>query len=186
MAFTAALNIGAAAASVGQAIGQGSPTHRQCLMYITNGCSSYSLSNPRWYIYSGSCASPLPPMIPSNASGSALFIKTPHTACGSVGVITYDLLHDDSNQTIEKISIMFSNPYDFNVYSNWYAVGIFDESKQCDYDLYNEMYYEASESFVRGQADGNVLVYKGKRVTIQATMSDAYQPVMKVTVNETD
>uniref|UniRef100_A0A672FH97 Uncharacterized protein n=1 Tax=Salarias fasciatus TaxID=181472 RepID=A0A672FH97_SALFA len=180
--------VGAEAAAVGRAVAENTLTHRQCFIEIMNGCcNNYFKSFPppnRWYVYSGSCASPFPPTVPSNALGSALFIKTPHTACGSVGVVTYDLLHDDDDQPSEKIAVMFSNPYDFNLFSNWYAVGIFDKSKQCDYDLYSEMYYGSSESFIRGQAGGEVLSHTGQRVSILATMSDANQPIVKVVLRE--
>uniref|UniRef100_A0A672FE88 Actinoporin-like protein n=1 Tax=Salarias fasciatus TaxID=181472 RepID=A0A672FE88_SALFA len=190
MDASGAVNTGVAIAglvtAVGQAIGQIAPTHRQCFIIITNGCSSFSLSNPRWYMDSGSCASPFPPTIRSNALESAVFIKTPNTARGAVGVVTYDLLNNDNKQSREKIAIMFSNPYDFNLYSNWYAVGIFHKSKECDEHLYHEMYNETSDSFIRSKPDGRVLSYRGKEVTIKATMSDAYQPVMKVELSETN
>uniref|UniRef100_A0A672FHB5 Uncharacterized protein n=1 Tax=Salarias fasciatus TaxID=181472 RepID=A0A672FHB5_SALFA len=168
-----------------QAISQVAPTHRQCHITITNGCSSFYLSNPRWYIDSGSCATPFPPTIRSSDSGSALFIKTPDTARGAIAVITYDLLNNDSNQTIEKIAVMFSNPYDLKAHSNLFAVGILDNSRECDKLLYDEMETGTGNFFVRRKTDGNVLSYRGKRVTIQATMSDSPQPAMKVELRET-
>uniref|UniRef100_A0A672FFK3 Uncharacterized protein n=1 Tax=Salarias fasciatus TaxID=181472 RepID=A0A672FFK3_SALFA len=185
-----AVNTGVAIAglvtAVGQAIAQVAPTHRQCHITITNGCSSYSLTNTRWYTDSGGCAAPFPPTISSHALESALFIKTPYTACGAVGVVTYDLLNNDSKQTTEKIAIMFSNPYDFNVHSNLYALGIFDVSRECDENLYNEMANGTSDSFIRSKPVGNVLIYKKNGITIKATMSDAYQAVIKVELSETN
>lgn len=130
----------------------------------------------RVYTASGSCTTPLPPTIASCSSGSALFSKTPNTARGSVGVFTYDLLQNGTNQHAEKIAVMFSVPYDFNLHSNWYAV--------CDYDLHCEMYYQSDKTFIRGKASGQGLTYKGDQVTIMATMSDTYQPVMKVQVSK--
>uniref|UniRef100_A0A672FKH7 DELTA-sagatoxin-Srs1a n=1 Tax=Salarias fasciatus TaxID=181472 RepID=A0A672FKH7_SALFA len=142
------------------------------------------LPSPLWSVFTYCCAAPFPPSIRSNALESALFIKTPHTACGSVGVVTYDLLNNDSSQRREKIAVMFSNPYDFNSHSNLYAVGVFDVSRECDENLYHEMYYETNDSFVRSKPDGKVLSYRGKEVTINATMSDAYQAVIKVELSE--
>ncbi|KAM7372618.1 hypothetical protein PAMP_009773 [Pampus punctatissimus] len=172
-----------AAASVGGAVGGASPTHRQCTIEIHNECITFSLCNPRMYIESGGCTVPLSPFIAPSKSNIAQFSKTPHTACGSVGVFTYDLLKD-TDQPTQKIAVMFSVPYDFNMYSNWYAVGIFDESKQCDYDLYNDMYYNTEQSFVRRKASDPSLTYEDDPFTIMATMSDAYQPVIKLHVTE--
>ncbi|KAK2833952.1 hypothetical protein Q5P01_017841 [Channa striata] len=155
------------------------PTHRQCTIEIENNSYDYTLMTPRIYTYSGSCEKPLPAVIGVSSSGGALFVKTPHTACGSVGVFTYDLYHHPSKQNRGKMAVMFSNPYDFNLYWNWFAVGVFDISKQCDYDLYKEMYYDEEKGFVRGQAKCGFLTYTSHAVTIRATMADRYQPVIK-------
>lgn len=136
------------------------------------------------FIESGGCAIPLSPFITPFKSDVVQFAKTPNTACGSVGVFTYDLLHNDTKQAVKKIAVMFSVPYDFVEYCNWYAVGIFDHSKECDSNLYHEMYNNTEKSFIRGKASDPCLVYKGHDVTVMAAMSDSYQPVMKVQVTD--
>ncbi|CAK6980509.1 DELTA-thalatoxin-Avl1a-like [Scomber scombrus] len=158
------------------------PTHRQCSIEIENKCSVYTLCNPRVHTVSGHCETPLPPTLGPSESGSARFTKTPQTACGSVGVFTYDLLNGSTKQHDARLAVMFSNPYDFNLYSNWYAVGVFDTAKTCDHELYKQMYNSAENGFVRGKAKGSGLTYSSHHVTIRATMSDGYQPVMKVQV----
>ncbi|XP_029946464.1 bryoporin-like [Salarias fasciatus] len=175
----------AAVAAVGQAVAGALPTHRQCSIQISNHCSSYALCNPRFHQVSGSSSSPFPPTIPAMSSGSGLFIKTPHAACGAVGVCTYDLEHNDTKRREEKLAVMYSVPYDFNLYSNWYAVGVLGARTPCDYDLYCQMYYKASRCFIRGKANGPALAHEGDRFTVLATMSDTYQPVMKVQINQT-
>ena len=152
----------------------------QQISSIHKDCSTVSIT--RMYIESGSCAIPLSPFIAPSKCDVVEFSKTPNTACGSVGVLTYDLLEEDTDQPTEKIAVMFSVPYDFNMYSNWYAVGIFEKSKECDHDLFNDMYYNTSPSFVRGKANSPALIQEGDRVKVMATMSDSYQPVMKVQV----
>ncbi|KAM7372617.1 hypothetical protein PAMP_009772 [Pampus punctatissimus] len=183
-----AKEIGVAAGVLGTLVATGGAngqdlTYRQCTIKIKNDCNNYGLFNPRMYIESGGCTVPLSPFIASSKSDIAQFSKTPYTACGSVGVFTYDLLKD-TDQPTQKIAVMFSVPYDFNLYSNWYAVGIFDESKQCDYELYSEMYKGAEKSFKRGKASDPCLIYEDDRFTIMATMSDTYQPVIKLHVTE--
>uniref|UniRef100_A0A3Q1IW98 Uncharacterized protein n=1 Tax=Anabas testudineus TaxID=64144 RepID=A0A3Q1IW98_ANATE len=166
-------------------IAQVAPTHRECTIEIKNNCINFSLCNPRKFIESGGCATPLSPLIAPSQSDTFLFSKTPHTARGSVGVFTYDLLPNASEQECkEKIAVMFSVPYDFNLYYNWYAVGVFDEKRQCDHNLYREMYYNTNKTFIRGKARDPSLIYQGDNVTIIAAMSDTYQPVIKVQVTE--
>uniref|UniRef100_UPI003AAD07AE DELTA-sagatoxin-Srs1a-like n=1 Tax=Centroberyx gerrardi TaxID=166262 RepID=UPI003AAD07AE len=165
-------------------------TCRECTIEIENGCLNYILSNPRMYLYSGRCAKPLPLTLGPSASAAALFTKTPFSLRGAVGVITYDLLNNLTSELTENMAVMFSVPFDFNLYSNWYAVGIFDMSKKFGKSLYREMYYdEEQRSFRRGKAErpgltvGPGLTYKHHDVTIRATMTHARQPVMKVQVN---
>jgi len=172
-----------AGVEVGNAVAGVLPTHRQCSVEITNECPNYTLHDASVYTSSGGC-SDYTPNIASLTSGSLLFCKTPHTARGSVGVITYKLLNNSTKKSSKKIAVMFSVPYDFNLYSNWFAVGIFDKYKQCDYDLYCKMYYETDIAFKRGKAKDGRLTYEGNEVTIVARMTDTYQPVIKVQVSK--
>ncbi|XP_024658055.2 DELTA-sagatoxin-Srs1a [Maylandia zebra] len=160
----------------------GLPTHRQCSIEIQNKTTTFTLCNPRMHIVSGSCSSPLPPTLSPYENGNALFIKKPHTACGSVTVFTYDLQHVSTLQFNGRVAVMFSVPYDFNFYSNWYAVGVFDMDKACDQHLYDEMYNKSEQKFVRGKAKGPSLAYRGAYITVRATMSDTYQPILKVAI----
>uniref|UniRef100_A0A3Q0T3Y0 DELTA-sagatoxin-Srs1a n=1 Tax=Amphilophus citrinellus TaxID=61819 RepID=A0A3Q0T3Y0_AMPCI len=154
------------------------PTHRQCNIEIQNKSTMFTLM----HIVSGSCSSPLPPTLSPYENGNALFIKKPHTACGAVAVFTYELQHVSTLQFSGRVAVMFSVPYDFNFYSNWYAVGVFDMDKACDQHLFDEMYNKSEQRFVRGKAKGPSLAYRGSYVSIRATMSDSYQPVLKVAI----
>ncbi|KAI4798561.1 hypothetical protein KUCAC02_021959 [Chaenocephalus aceratus] len=155
---------------------------RSCGIEIENECA-YTFVNPRMYTFSGFCATPFPPTVAPGASGNAVFTKSPSKYAGSVGVFTYDL-NKDEKQAAEKIAIMFSVPWDFNKYKNWYAVGVFDVCTECDEALYKQMYYDKETTFRRQTADGSSLTHVGVHITIKATMSDAYQPVIKVQVTQ--
>lgn len=115
-----------------------------------------------------------------------MFAKSVGAARGSVGVFTYNLVKAKSKDITGKMAVMFSNPYDFGSYSNWFAVGIFDKHTQCNKDLFHQMYNESKDHrFVRGKAaDGSTLKVQKDQVTIMATMSDAFAPVIKVYVTD--
>uniref|UniRef100_A0A3B5ARS2 Uncharacterized protein n=1 Tax=Stegastes partitus TaxID=144197 RepID=A0A3B5ARS2_9TELE len=174
-----------AAVAVGGAVAGVLPTHRQCTIEIKNESSHYSLSEPSVHVVSGHYAEPLVAHLGPSSSGTALFTKTPHCARGAVGVFTYNLCNEQKKRTTGKMAVMFSIPYDFNLYSNWYAVGIFNNSTECNYDLYYQMYNASKKClFVREKASGPSLKFKKDQVTILATMSDTYTPVIKVQVKD--
>lgn len=80
---------------------------------------------------------------------------------------------------------MFSVPYDYNEHKNWFAVGIFDTSKQCDYNLYDEMCNDTDKAFVRGTPSHDpFIIYEGEQITIIATMSDCYLPIIRVQMTD--
>lgn len=122
----------------------------------------------------------MPPTLCPSESGTARFSKKAFAASGSVGVFTYDILQESSKETRGRVAVMFSVPFDFSVYYNWYAVGIFDQSKTCNEDLYMEMYYGVQQNFIRGKANGRSLTHSNGQVTIRASMSDSFQPVLKL------
>ncbi|XP_008293034.1 cytolysin Src-1-like isoform X2 [Stegastes partitus] len=157
----------------------GSAESRECVVKITNK-SKYTLSRPRVYVYHGYYDAALPPTLSRGDSGQALFKKTAHRATGAVGVFTYELDADCADKDVRKVAVMFSVPFDFNFYENWFAVGVFDKLRNCDHHLYEEMYYYTQSRFVRGSANGERLTHSDDDVNISATMTDTYQPTLVV------
>jgi hypothetical protein len=152
------------------------------VIVIHNIVNNYSDHLIRFHLISGGCLKPLPFEINPVTRDNAVFAKTGNTARGSVGVFTYDLSLNGSDST-KKMAVMFSVPYDFNLYSNWHAVGVFDSNQICDYELYSEMYYKDNSDFVRGKAADGSLKYEHRDVVIHASMSDNYTPYLRLTVN---
>ncbi|XP_064815477.1 DELTA-sagatoxin-Srs1a-like [Oncorhynchus masou masou] len=158
------------------------PTNRNCTIETTNYCSSHVLVNPKVHMHSGYNLSPLEPTVGPSKRDVSTFTKTAGTARGAVGVFTYELFNPSNNNDTEIIAVMFSVPFDYNLYSNWFAVGIFNNCKLCDQTLYHEMYNSVERKFVRGEGDGSSITYKGDHVTIKASMSCGSSAVMKVEV----
>lgn len=111
------------------------------------------------------------------------FSKSSAKTSGAVGVMTYDLFQKKDGSPKETLAIMFSVPYDYNLYKNWVAVGIYEQGKECDKKLYEEMYYnKEQQGFVRQEAEGSCLTYEGKNLDIMCTMSPLGRAIMKVEV----
>merc|ERR1712012_192233 len=72
--------------------------------------------------------------------------KVGDTATGCVGVAAFKIGSDD-----DTVCIMYSIPYDQNLYSNWLAVGITDNDRVplTGNTLFNKMYYETEDFFKR-------------------------------------
>ncbi|XP_042357604.1 bryoporin-like [Plectropomus leopardus] len=158
--------------------------HRVCSVEISNNSSYYTLANPRVFTESGCCEIPLPPMVGPCSTATALFNKTTGSATGTVGVFTYDLINNEMNDFSHIMAIMYSVPYDRNLYSNWFAVGIFDRGNDCDYNLYDIMYNGSQDNFVRMKADGSCISYEGDYVIVSASMSDSGEAVLRVDVSD--
>ncbi|XP_078128864.1 DELTA-sagatoxin-Srs1a-like [Sander vitreus] len=159
--------------------------HRLCSVEINNNSGCYTLANPRVFTESGCCEVPLPPMVGPYSTASALFNKHTGSATGAVGVFTYDLFNPNLNDYNHVMAIMFSVPYDRNLYSNRFAVGILDRGYNCDYDLYDMMYNGYENNFVRAKADGSCISYQGDYAIVSASMSDSGEAVLRVDISDT-
>lgn len=124
-------------------------------------------------------------MVGPCSAASAQFNKITGAATGAVGVFVYDLFNADMNDCSHIMAVMYSVPYDRNLYSNWFAVGIFDRQNNCDYNLYNMMYNGNEDNFVRAKADGSCISYEGDYVIVSASMSDSGEAVLRVDVSDT-
>ncbi|PKY20529.1 fragaceatoxin C [Rhizophagus irregularis] len=59
-------------------------------------------------------------------------------ATGTVGVFVYHV--KDQNQSL---AFMWSIPFDYNIYSNWWSIIVYDGFIEANDDLYREMYYNS-------------------------------------------
>ncbi|KAI4880929.1 hypothetical protein NFI96_026587 [Prochilodus magdalenae] len=132
----------------------------------------------RIYTSQGYCFHPPQPTIEKNTREVCCFSKTSGAARGAIGVLMYEIL-TDSNRTMGVLAIMFSVPFNYNLYRNWFALGIYDKRTLCNYDLFYEMYY-ASGPFTRSKARGTSIEYSGRGCVVKGAMSAFGQSIMKV------
>lgn len=114
-------------------------------------------------------------------SGVCSFVKDEDCPTGAVGVLTYDLFHAHITSCSERLAVMFSVPYDYNLYENRLAVGVFEQSRACDEKLYELMYDgQACSNFVRSEKSGSGLEYVALNVDLRATMSSIGKAIIKM------
>lgn len=136
---------------------------------------------------SGECYNPPHPAVRSMMTECCTFVKSSGSATGATGVLMYDLYQKSHKIATERLAIMFSVPWDYNLYQNWFAVGVYKKDRNCDESLYKEMYYDKKQKergFVREKAVGSEINYVGSFVDVKATMSSLENAIMKVDVWE--
>ncbi|XP_047677242.1 bryoporin-like [Tachysurus fulvidraco] len=158
-------------------------TMRNVSIQITNFTDSYTLSNPRSYNSSGCCLNPPQLTVATKTSEACTFSKTASVARGCVGVLAYKILKDEV-YFVGELVIMFSVPFDYNLYENYLALGIFENHVSCNDNLFSKMYY-AKGTFTRERATGSEVMYSGQGICVKGTMSTAGKAIMKVEIRET-
>ena len=144
------------------------------------------------YLDSGVEYTPPQPTIQAGRREGCGFAKTSDTACGSVGVMVYKITASSSNK--EQVQecymvMMWSVPFDYNLYDNWFAIGMKDYIAQDNINksLWREMYYDDETWFQRKAAKkGRPCDITFGGIRIIATMSDVGNAVMKVEAKPTD
>lgn len=131
---------------------------------------------------SGFVFSPPQPTLCTQKTEVCSFTKDDNTASGAVGVMTYELFHMQRREREGMMAVMFSVPFDYNFYSNWLSVGIFDPLQPCDKALYEKMYNDKCESFRRHKGDGSGTRFEGKKVDIRGCMSDEGKAIVKLEI----
>ncbi|XP_076867080.1 deep-sea actinoporin Cjtox I-like [Brachyhypopomus gauderio] len=157
-------------------------TGRNIVIEISNCSETYSLGNPRIHTVSGYCVNPPQPTISTLSKEACTFTKTADTACGAVGVLTYQIFNNKMH-CVSELAIMFSVPYDYNLYENMFALGIFLPGILCNDDLFNRMYndpFSTQRPFTRDKGTGSEITFSAGDLCVRGTMSPAGQSIMKV------
>ncbi|XP_073720661.1 tereporin-Ca1-like [Misgurnus anguillicaudatus] len=156
---------------------------RSCTIEINNMSDVYCLNNPKVYTCSGSCWHPPQPTISSKNTGVCAFTKIAFTAFGVVGVLTYDLFHMENQECTDRMAILFSVPFN-GFFDNIFGIGVIRTDRDCNEALYEKMYYESDNSFIRGRAKVSGITYNAQRVKLEATMSNVGKAIIKLEIHD--
>ncbi|XP_015742641.1 DELTA-sagatoxin-Srs1a-like [Coturnix japonica] len=161
--------------------------NRSVKIQITNSTGDITLRYPRSYCYSGYSSDPPNTIIQPGDTGCCTFNNTPAHFRGSVGVLVYEA------ETF-TLAILFSNPFDYNLYSMKFAVEISPEKAHIGLleDIYDRMYRGLPASsnksgtfqFVRLSATQQTVIVSAGGTKVTATMSSAANSVIKVVVEK--
>ncbi|XP_038608692.1 DELTA-thalatoxin-Avl1a-like [Tachyglossus aculeatus] len=142
--------------------------------------------SPRTYCFSGHNHTPPTPLIPPAAKGHCVFVKRNFSLRGSVGLLVYEI--ED-----HTLAVMFSNPFDYNLYKMEFAVALssYSEGTQDLKALFDLLYQEtektwlvvAKEKLCESQLP---LVLRAGRLMVTATMSNNVKAILKVHVEADD
>ncbi|XP_060735712.1 uncharacterized protein LOC132852491 [Tachysurus vachellii] len=158
-------------------------TIRNVSIQITNFTDRYTLTNPRTYNSSGCCLNPPQFTVAKKTSEACTFSKSASAARGCAGVLAYKILKDEEH-FVGDLVIMFSVPFDYILYENYLALGIFENQVSCNHNLFYEM-YNMKGTFTRQKATGSEVMYSGQGICVKGTMSTAGKSIMKVEIRET-
>ncbi|KAF1373509.1 hypothetical protein PFLUV_G00239620 [Perca fluviatilis] len=157
------------------------PTNRNCTVEITNVSSVFCLVNPKVHMESGFVFDPPQPTVRTTKTEVCSFTKDDNTASGSVGVLTYEMFDMRNRNCNQVVAIMFSVPFDYNFYKNWLGVGTFEHTRACDDKLFDHMYKGKDfTNFVRQEANGSGVTFKGHMVDVRACMSNEGKAMIKL------
>lgn len=124
---------------------------------------------------SGTSDNVLPREVPPQKAGLYDARKTSSAARGAVAALGYKM--SDGN----TLGVMFSVPFDYNLYENWWNAKIYEGSRGVDYSMYEDLYYYADpfkgDDHYHSKAIG--LGYK-----VDGVMSSSGTPTLKMLIQK--
>ena len=94
-------------------------------------------------------------------------------ATGVVGVLAYYIPNID-----KTLAVMFSVPFDYNWYQNWWNAKLYSGNKDASYDQYNDLYYHANPFKANGWQERSL----GFGLKFRGSMSASGQATLEIKV----
>ena len=92
-------------------------------------------------------------------------------ARGAVGVLTYYIPDID-----KTLAVMYSVPFDYNWYSNWFDVWLYSGKRRANYNLWYQMYYDNPFEGDNYWHERNL----GSRLRARGAMSNSGQATIEI------
>ncbi|KAI6060344.1 Toxin PsTX-20A-like protein [Aix galericulata] len=144
---------------------------------IINNTEKVTLEDFRSYCFSGKIRTVLPFEIGPHSIGRCIFAKTPYSLRGSVGVLV-------CKASSFSLAIMFSNPFDYNLYSIEFALELFKTENHMGSlrAVFSRMMeskpYCSSTLFQRAKQEGR----RGSRHAAQVPLRPVERPLVEQAV----
>lgn len=155
---------------------------RACALEIRNYRLDLELMNPTHYLLSGINDIPPAPVIKPGFAEACLFRKLTSSTYGTAGVLTYDIdlvfMNNDKSELVNRISktvrlvLLWAVPL---VGANQHAIGILEDERPADRELFRTMEAE-SQTWFKRERSGVCVNYAStiydRPVKLSATLSD--------------
>jgi hypothetical protein len=123
---------------------------RKIAIAIVNNTEK-KLINPKYYLEDGEIKR-TDLTIYEKEVGFVASRKTEYSVFGTWGVVTYEI-----ENTNKKLAIMWSVPYNYSIYENWFKLAIINLDNQTNKNLLDDMYYNKgmTKGKVKNAASGS-------------------------------
>ncbi|KAK6468027.1 DELTA-actitoxin-Aeq1b-like [Huso huso] len=152
-----------------------------CVGIEISNNSKFTLDSPEFYVHGGIVLSPPTLIIEPGKSGTCMFTKYAYSWCGVEGVLAYDF-------NGKKLCLMFSNPFWSWVHNRKFNLMIYDEKKNVNQQLFNNMGLENrtinSNICVVGDSSLSKITVDSEDVKVTATMSSSVKSVIKIDIRD--
>jgi len=94
-------------------------------------------------------------------------------ATGAVGVFAYYIPNID-----KTLAVMFSVPFDYNFYQNWWNAKLYPGNQRANYDQYYDLYYDANPFKANGWHERSL----GSGLKFRGSMSNSGKATLEIHV----
>ncbi len=156
----------------------------RALVIGINNSLPFDLVHPRYHVVSGKVEA-VSLAVGAGFAGAAAASKTAGpVARGAVGVITYDFANEPNPH---RLAIMYSVPYDYNLYENWFKLSVIAPDVALDDSLFDDMYNNrgATPGEAAAAAKGTAtweVIKDGRKFLLEGVLGNGGRAVLNMSI----